>query len=83
MTWRQLTASAAPPPAFDDDDERTLLEKVEKFQGGFIGCATQDGGGIDNPTYDHLRMELLSDATIRSRLPDFVRNGQLPDGNCQ
>jgi hypothetical protein len=60
-------------PAFEDDDERTLLEKVEKLQAGFIGFATQDGGDIDRATYERLRMELLGDATTRARLPDFVR----------
>jgi hypothetical protein len=56
-----------------DDDERTLLEKVEKLQNGFIGFATQDGGDIDRATYERLRVELLTDATTRARLPDFVR----------
>jgi hypothetical protein len=60
-------------PSSFDDDERTLLEKVEKFQAGFIGCATQDGGNIDGPMYARLRLELLSHATARRRLADFVR----------
>ena len=60
-------------PSSFDDDERTLLEKVEKFQAGFIGGATQDGGNIDAPTYERLRLELLNDGTVRERLPDFVR----------
>jgi hypothetical protein len=42
---------SALPPFFDVDDERTLLEKVEKLQAGMIASATQDGGGIDRPTY--------------------------------
>jgi hypothetical protein len=60
------------PPDLDDD-ERTLLEKVEKLQAGFIGRATQDGGSIDEPTYERLRMELLSNATIRPKVPEIVR----------
>jgi hypothetical protein len=60
-------------PSPFDDDERTLLEKVEKLQAGFIGCATQDGGDIDAAAYERLRMELIGDATTRGRLPEFVR----------
>jgi hypothetical protein len=60
------------PPDFDDD-ERTLLEKVEKLQAGFIGCATQDGGDIDRPTYERLRLELLSNTSIRAKVPEIVR----------
>jgi hypothetical protein len=31
----------------NQEDECTLLEKVEKLQGGFIGTTTQDGGSIN------------------------------------
>jgi hypothetical protein len=58
---------------FFDDDEQTLLDKVEKLQAGFIGCATQDGGGIDGPTYERLRLELLGNTSIRGKVPEIVR----------
>ncbi|EHH67710.1 abortive infection family protein [Gluconobacter morbifer] len=59
---------------FNDDemDERTLLEKVEKFQMALICNATGDSR-MDEETFSRLRQELLSDPTISSRLPDFVR----------
>lgn len=55
------------------DDERTLQEKVEKLQGGYIGAATQDGGSLDSATYSRLREELLREPSIKEKLPDFVR----------
>ena len=61
------------PFILDGDDERTPLEKVEKFQTGFIGRATQDGGALDDLTYARLRQELLSDPTTRDKMPEFVR----------
>ena len=32
---------------FIENDERTLLEKLEKLQGSYIGTATNDGGSLD------------------------------------
>ena len=59
--------------AFEDDDERTLLEKAEKLQSGFIGFATQDGGSLDAATYARLRQELMTAPTLGVKVPDFVR----------
>lgn len=55
------------------DDERTLQEKVEKLQAGYIGTATNDGGALDTATYSRLRGELLHEPSIKEKLPDFVR----------
>lgn len=54
-------------------DERSILEKVQKFQNCYIGYATDDGGGLEPKVYARLRMELLADTSIRDKLPDFVR----------
>ena len=62
-----------PHSVLDDDDERTVLEKVEKLQSGFIGVATQDGGSLDAQTYFRLRQELMTDPITRDRIPEFVR----------
>jgi phage portal protein BeeE len=59
--------------AFEDDDERTLLEKAEKLQSGFIGFATQDGGSLDAATYTRLRQEIMTAPTLAGKVPDFVR----------
>ena len=59
--------------AFENDDERTLLEKAEKLQGGYIGDATQDGGSVDAATYTRLRQEIMTAPTLAGKIPDFVR----------
>lgn len=56
-----------------DDDERTTLEKVEKLQAGFIGIATTNAGGMEAEIYMRLRQELLGEAQLAAKLPDFVR----------
>ena len=56
-----------------DEDERTTLEKVEKLQAGFIAIATSNAAAVDAATYTRLRQELLSEARIAGKLPDFVR----------
>ena len=57
----------------DDDDERTLLEKAEKLQNGYIGNATQDGGSLDAATYVRLRQEIMTAPTLAAKIPNFVR----------
>jgi len=58
---------------FDDqDDERTLKEKVEKFQMGLI-CRATGETQLDDHVFIRLRQELLQEAAIANRLPDFVR----------
>jgi hypothetical protein len=59
------------PP--QEDDERTLAEKVEKFQAGLIGTATQDGGSLEPNVFARLRQELMTDSTIRDKIPEIVR----------
>ncbi len=66
------------PPASPFDlpqleDEQTFLEKVEKFQAGYIGTSTQDGGGLDAADFARLRHEVMNDSRAAGKVPDFVR----------
>ena len=56
-----------------NDDERTLVEKVEKLQAGYIGIATQGGGSLDAMTFARLRQEITADPKVSARVPDIVR----------
>lgn len=56
-----------------DDDERTTLEKLEKLQAGFIAIATSNAAAVEVGTYTRLRQELLGDARLAGKMPDFVR----------
>ncbi len=56
-----------------EDDERTLLEKVEKLQAGYIALATQDGGELDSVTFARLRQELLAEPSLKAHIPEIVR----------
>jgi hypothetical protein len=58
---------------FEDDDERTLLEKAEKLQGGYIAQATQDGGDLDPATFARLRQEIMSAPALVGKIPGFIR----------
>ena len=58
---------------FEEDDERTLLEKVEKLQSGFIANATQDGGDLDPHTFVRLRQEIMGAPELAGKIPDVVR----------
>ncbi len=53
----------------EDDDERTLLEKAEKLQSGYIGGATQDGGSLAAATYVRLRHEDNDRASFGGKNP--------------
>ena len=59
--------------SYKEDDERTLLEKIEKFQAGLIGISTQDGGALESHDFVRLRQELLANSVTKDRMPDFVR----------
>jgi hypothetical protein len=56
-----------------DDDERTILEKVEKLQAGYIAIATSNASAVEAGTYVRLRQELTDDVRLAAKLPDFVR----------
>jgi hypothetical protein len=58
---------------FDETNERTPLEKAQRLQDGLVAFAT--GGQFDgsDPLYQRLRRELLEQADIRDKVPDFVR----------
>jgi hypothetical protein len=47
-----------------ENDERTLLEKLEKLQGSYIGTATDDSGSLEAVDFARLRTEILTRMTI-------------------
>jgi len=74
-----VTDVAVSVGGFDDvDDERTTLEKVEKMQAGFTSIATSSAAGMDVQIYARLRQELLGEAQLAAKLPDFVRRCRDP-----
>ena len=58
--------------------KRTLLEKVEKLQAAFIVVATSSAIGYDTHTFSRLRQSLLTEASIKERVPDIVRKNRDP-----
>jgi hypothetical protein len=56
-----------------ENDERTLLEKLEKLQGSYIGTATDDNGSLEAGDFARLRTEILTNTQIRNQIPDIVR----------
>src|ERR1035441_10586109 len=56
-----------------ENDERTLLEKLEKLQGSYIGTATDDSGSLEAADFARLRTEILTNTQIRNQIPDIVR----------
>ncbi|GAN53167.1 abortive infection family protein [Tanticharoenia sakaeratensis] len=65
---------------WDDDtqDERSLADKLEKFQRGLLNIAT----GKERPhseTFKRLRHELLAAPELSTHLPDYIRKARDPD----
>lgn len=61
------------PVEIDDVSEQTLMDKVVRLQDGLVSFST--GGGFDgnDATYRRLRREMLDNADVKDKLPDFVR----------
>jgi len=63
---------------FEHEDEQTLLEKVEKLQASLIGCAPQDGGGLEIADFMRLREEIINDTRVQGKIPDIIRRYRDP-----
>lgn len=59
--------------SFIEDDERTLLEKLEKLQGSYVGMATDGRGILEDVVFARLRTEILANAQVRTQVPELVR----------
>lgn len=54
-----------------EDIPDSLVERVKMVEGILIACAT--GGSPDNHVYQFLRSEFMADASLREKLPSFIR----------
>jgi hypothetical protein len=57
----------------DDVSEQTPLDKVQRLQDALVVFATGGAFEGDDPAYQRLRRELLEQADIRDKMPEFVR----------
>lgn len=72
-TRRMRLSTTAGLATVIENDERTLLEKLEKLQGSYIGTATNDVGSLDTYEFARLRTEIISNTQLRNHVPDIVR----------